>query len=418
MARQNLICGIDVGNSYIKTVIAEVDRQSLVPRILGIGTAESLGMRRGAVVDMNETIENIGSSIRQAESMAGVRINKAYVSLNGPHIKTQSSKGVIAVSRADNQISQNDIDRVVDAASVISLPSNREVIHVLPRIFMIDGQEQVKNPLGMRGVRLEADVYIIEGLSPHIHNVAKCVNANDVEVIDFVYSPMAVAMTALDRQQREFGVLNLDFGGGTSTFALFHEGDMIHTGVIPVGSRHITNDLAVALRTTMDIAEKIKKEYGSVLSSTLPKKDQVDLSEIMGESNYFLSRREITRIVEARVGEVFDLIGAELKKLPRQNLLPGGVVLIGGGANLQGIVDFAKDKLKLPVKIANQYHFNGQLAERISDPGLAVAVGLVAWGLNKEFGDTRHGGGGPKSEIFSSNGGVKKAMGWLKNFMP
>jgi len=395
-----------------------VDRQSLVPRILGIGIAESLGMRRGAVVDMNETIENIGVSIRQAEGMAGARMNKAYVSLNGPHIKTQTSKGVIAVSRADNQISQNDIDRVIDAASVISLPSNREVIHVLPRIYMIDGQEQVKNPLGMRGVRLEAEVYIIDGLSPHIHNVAKCVNANDVEVVDFVYSPMAVSMSALDRQQREFGVLNLDFGGGTSTFALFHEGDMVHTGVVPIGSRHITNDLAVALRTTMDNAERVKKEFGNVTSGTIPKRDIIDLSEIMGESNYSISRKEITRIIEARVGEIFDMLSVELKKLPRQNLLPGGLVLIGGGANLQGIADFAKDKLKLPVRIANQYHFNGQLAEKISDPSFAVAIGLVAWGLNKEFGDSRRSVSGPKSDLFSNNGGIKKAIRWLKNFIP
>lgn len=414
----SIICGIDIGNSAVKTIIAEVDRQSLVTRLAGIGTVESRGLRRGMVVDMNETIANIAQSIRQAENMAGIKINRAYVSLSGPHIKTQTSRGVIAVSRADNQISQSDIDRVIEAASVISLPANREMIHVLPRNYTIDGQEQVKNPMGMKGVRLEAEVYIIEGLSTHIHNIAQCVNANNIEVIDFVYAPMAVSLAALDRQQREYGVLNLDFGGGTSAFALFHEGDLVHTGVLPVGSRHITNDLAVALKTSMDVAEKVKRDHGTLELASLTKKDTVDLSEVLGEENYILPRRELAKIIEARVTELFDMVSAELQRVPRQYLLPGGLVLIGGGSNLVGLANFAKDRLKLPVKIANSYYLNGGSSERIADPAFAVAAGLIAWGFDKEFG---HGSPSiriPGREFISSNNTLKKALSWLRNFLP
>lgn len=416
--KQGLICGIDIGNSTVKTVIAEIDREFSYPRILGVGTVESRGLRKGVVIDMEETINNIGDSVRQAETMAGVKIHKAYVAINGLHIRTQTSHGVIAVSRADNQISQNDIDRVVDAASLISLPANREIIHVIPRNFLIDGHESVKNPLGMKGVRLEAEVFIIDGLSPHIHNIAKCVNANEIEVSEFVYSPMAVSLAALDRQQREYGVLNLDFGGGTSTLSIFHEGEMVHTGVLPFGSRHITNDLAVALRTTMDTAERVKIEHGNLEVGSNSKKDLIDLSQVIGEENYVMPRKELTKIIEARVNELFDVITAELKKIPKQYLLPGGLVLIGGGSNLRGLVGFAKNRLGLPVKIANQYYFNG-LTEKITDPSLAVAIGLVAWGFDKEYSGARKIGA--KSDIFSSlssAGSPKKLFNWLKNFLP
>ena len=417
LSRQQIICGIDVGNSSIKTIIAEIDRQSLLPRILAMGSVESRGLRKGMVVDMAETIANIGESLRQAESRAGVKVQRAFASLSGPHIRTQISKGVIAVSRADNQISQNDITRVIDAASVISLPANREIIHVLPRNFIIDGQEQVKSPIGMRGVRLEAEVYIIDGLSTHIHNIARCINANNVEVVEFIYSPMAVALAALDRQQKEYGVLNLDFGGGTSTFAMFNEGDLVHTGVLPIGSRHITNDLAVALRTSMDVAEQVKKEHGTLDQGSGSKKDIIDLSEFIGGDASTFSRKEVVKIIEARVSEMFDMLSVELKRVPKHHL-PGGLVLIGGGANLAGITSFAKDKLRLPVRIANSYYIGNNINEIINDSSFAVAAGLIAWGVDKEFtGPNSRVRKSLKNDITSSNI-FKKVTSWLKNFLP
>src|SRR3989344_1964300 len=236
MARPYIISGIDIGNSQIKVVVAKIDRDTLATEILGIGSAISNGLRRGMVVDMEETINNVQAAVQRAEAMAGAKIRRAYLAVNGLHIKNQISRGVIAVSRIDGEISQNDIDRVLQAASVVSLPANREIIHVIPRNYIVDGTEYVKNPLGMKGVRLEAEVFIIDGLSPYLRNIAKCVNENDIEVAGLVFAPLASSLAVLDKNQKEYGVLNLDFGGGTSSLTVFEEADLIHSAVLPIGS--------------------------------------------------------------------------------------------------------------------------------------------------------------------------------------
>lgn len=410
--RQQIITGIDIGNSAVKTIVAGIDRETLCPQVLGVGSASSNGLRRGVVFDMEETINDVGSSVEQAESMAGAKATRAYVSLNGLHIRTQLSRGVIVVSRADNEITQNDINRVLDAASTISLPPNREIIHVIPKNFTIDSQEYVKNALGMKGVRLEAEVLLIEGLSPHIRNLAKCVNANDIEVIEFVFAPLAESKSVLDKHQREHGVLNIDFGGGVSSMALFHEGELVHTAILPVGSRHITNDVAVAFRTSMDKAEEIKRLYGFASQDETARRGQVDLSDILGEENFVVPRKQIAKIIDCRVSELFDLVAGEMKKLPRSFLLPAGVVLTGGGANLEGLVTFAKNHLKLPACIAQNRSTEG-LFEQVSDPAFAVASGLIAWGFEREFSGNKPG----LPSRFSLSP-LRKAGKWFKNFLP
>jgi cell division protein FtsA len=412
LSRQHIICGIDIGNSAVKTVIAGVDREVLRPQILGVGSTPSNGLRRGVVFDMEEVINNIRDSVEQAESMAGVKATRAYVSLNGLHIRTQLSRGVIVVSRADNEITQNDINRVLDAASTISLPPNREIIHVIPKNFTIDSQEYVKNALGMKGVRLEAEVLLIEGLSPYIRNLAKCINANDIEVIEFVFAPLAGSKSVLDKHQREHGVLNIDFGGGVSSLALFHEGELIHTAILPIGSRHITNDIAVAFRTSMDKAEEIKCLHGFAGLDETSKKGQVDLSDILGEKGFVVPRKQIAKIINCRVLELFDLVAGEMKKLSRNFLLPAGVVLTGGGSNLEGLVAFAKNYLKLPAYMAQNKTAEGPF-EQISDPAFAVALGLIRWGFEKEFSGKK-----PGLPSHFSWGGLKKVGRWFKDFLP
>lgn len=411
--RQQIITGIDIGNHAVKTVIAEFNRETLRPQIVGVGSAPSNGLRRGVVFDMEETVNNIRDSVSRAESMSGAKVNRAYVSLNGLHMRNQLSRGVIVVSRADNEITQNDINRVIDAASTINLPPNREIVHTLPKNFTIDSQEHVKNPLGMRGVRLEAEVMLIDGLSPHIRNLAKCINANDIEVAEFVFAPLAAAKSVLDKHQREHGVLSIDFGGGVSSIALFHEGDLVHTAILPIGSRHITNDLAVAFRTSMDKAEEIKCQHGTLTSDQSAKKDRVDLSDLLGEEDFVVPRAQIAKIIDYRVAELFDFISDEMKKLPRGYLLPAGVVLAGGGANLNGLLNFTKDRLRLAVKTGGDYFIEG-LSDRVSDPAFAVAVGMVLWGFEKEFS----GGRLPISARFSSFDGFNKLSKWFKNFLP
>lgn len=413
--RQNIICGIDIGNSSVKTIIGGIDPQSSGLQIIGFASVPSTGLRRGVVIDMEETIGNIHDSVRQAETMAGVKVNSAYVSINGLHIKSQLSHGVIAVSRADNEISQYDIDRVIDAAAAISLPANREIVHVIPRNFIIDGQEHVKNALGMKGVRLEADVLIIDGLSPYIRNLAKCINSNEIEVTEFVYGPLATAKAVLDKHQLEHGVLHLDFGGGVSTVTLFHESELIHTATLPIGSRHITNDLAIAFRTAMDKAETIKYLYGSTSADESSVKGQIDLSELLGEENFIIPKKQIAKIIDARVSELLDMVTTEIKKTNRGFLLPAGIVITGGGANLIGLAGSVKNRLKLSVAMGrngNSY-ITSNANQPASDPTFATCLGLISWGFEKDFS----GKVGSNLNPFS-HGVFKKGLKWLKNFMP
>ncbi|MFH1769793.1 MAG: cell division protein FtsA [Parcubacteria group bacterium] len=405
------VCGIDIGNSSVKTVIADMNTETGRPRIIGIGNAQSNGLRRGIVVDMEEVIKSIKQSVSQAERMSGGSVDRAYVSISGPYIKTQLSRGVVAVSRADGEISQNDIDRVVEAASTVSLPQNYEIIHIIPKNFIIDGAEVVKNPLGMKGIRLEVEVLLIEGLSPYIHNLTKAVQNNGVEIAELIYSPLAASKSMLDKHQREYGVLLLDLGGGVTSMALFHEGDLMHTAILPVGAKHVTNDLAIAFRTSIDNAELIKNTHGFIgTAEKNNKKENIDLSDITQNEDMTVPRKHIAKIIDARIGELFDVIDAELKKTPGIKVLPAGVVLAGGGANLAGIDVFAKNRLGLSAKIGGSYFMEG-LSEAVIDPAFAVAVGLVVWGFEEEDHPRRSLAGGTSNIL-------KRAGKWFKNFLP
>ncbi len=421
--RQNIITGIDIGNSAVKTLIAEFKEgspphsymsggDSHRPQILGAGMSPSDGLRKGVVIDMAETVQNIRNSVSQAENSAGLKIKKAYVSIAGPHIRSQVSRGVIAVSRADNEISENDIQRVLEAASTISLPPNREIIHKIPKRFIIDGQEFFKNPLGMTGIRLEADVTVIDTLTPYLKSLAKTVNENDIEVVQFVYAPLASAKAVLSKKVREHGAIAVDLGGGLSTLAVFEEGELIHTATLPIGSKNITNDLAIAVKTSLDNAEKVKLEHGYVGPGPSGKKE-IDLSELVEEENFVVSKKLIGEVINDRASEIIEMISGELKKINRLNLLPGGVVLCGGGAKLAGFDQYIREKLKLPAKKISSYEFDG-VADRIDDPAFACAAGLVLWGIENEYRGNEKG----IFENFSSQKNLKKIKDWLRIFLP
>ena len=414
MARQRTICGIDIGNSQVKVVVAKINSDSLRPEVTGWGSAISGGLRRGVVVNIEETIENVRSAIQRAEAMAGFPIRKAYLAVSGLHINTQTSRGVVAVSRVDNEISQSDIDRVIKAASVVSLPPNREIIHVIPKNFVVDGTEYVKNPLGMKGVRLEVEVLIIDGLSPYLKNLVKCVNENSIEVAGLVYAPLASSLSVLDKNQKEYGVINIDFGGGTSSMTVFEEADLLHSSILPIGSKHITNDLAVLLRTSIDIAERIKLEHGSTSDGEdRRRRGEIDLSELVGEPDYVIPKKQLIKVIDARAHELLDIVSNELKKVSKRSILPAGIVLSGGGVNLPGLAMLAKDKLRLPVRVARSVHFEG-MAEVVDDPAFSVATGVVLWGLEQEPTGYR----GRLSAQSGSSDIIKKILDWFKNFMP
>jgi len=409
--RGHIIIGLDIGNTAIKAAAIEIGGNLEKPQVVGVGIAPTSGLRRGEVVDKEEITKGIGDALNQIRQSAGVPTKRVYVNISGPSVRTQVSRGVIAVSRADNQISESDVQRVIEAASAISLPLNREILHIIPRNYVIDGQESTKDPIGMSGVRLEAEVLIIDGLAPTIHNLAKCILANDVEVAEFVFSPLASSKAVLDKRSKEHGAMILDFGGGVSNLAVFEEGDLIYTSVIPIGSNHITNDLAIALRTTLDVAEQIKLEHGSI--GGVFKKDQIDLSELMGEEATAVSKKQIGEVVQARTAELMEMTTKELKKINKFSLLPGGAVLAGGGSKLPGFLNLAKEELKLPVRFGSIKEIDG-VVNRVEDPSFTTAIGLAMWGMDREFTENERQSRMPSS-VSGIFGKIKKIF---KVFIP
>jgi cell division protein FtsA len=417
MPRQKIIVGLDVGSSNIRAAVAQAPKEEGQPfQILGVGQAKAQGMRKGVVADIDETIKNIKEAVRNAERTSGLQIESAIVSLGGDHLSCRNSKGVIAVSRADGEISKEDTERAVSAAAAISLGANREIIQIIPRQFSVDNETPIKNPVGMSGIRLEVDVLIIDGCGPYIKNLVKCVDEAGVEIEALVPSPLAAARSVLDKRQKELGVLVLDIGGGTTGFSVFEEGDVIDNCILPVGSGHITNDLAIGLRCPIDVAEKIKLEYGSVLSDEINKRDTINLEKLGGEAGH-VSRQKVAEIIEARAAEIFELAHKRLKQIDRAGLLPSGVVLVGGGAKLPGLVDLAKAKLRLPAQIGFPIHFEG-VVEQVDDPSFAAVLGLILWS-GEASEDLRP----RRARLFNlslASGApiFQKFKNWFKGFLP
>ncbi len=412
MREQNIV-GLDIGTSNIRCVVAQIKDEKSKPQIMGIGHSPSFGLRRGVVVDVEEAVKNIVAAVESAERTSGITIEEVIVNVGGSDIESRQSKGVIAVSRADGEISHEDTKRAVSAAAAISLPQNREIVHVIPQRFTVDGQPAIKDPVGMSGVRLEVDVLLVDSSTPYIKNLKKALEEAGLDVSSLVVSPLAAATAVLTKRQKELGALVVDFGGGTTGLVVFEEGDILQTKILPVGSSHITNDIAILLRTSVDVAEKVKLEFGTCLPGDIDRKDMVDLEKLGGEGKH--SKKELAEIIEARVAELAELINEELKKIDREGLLPAGVILVGGGAKLPGLCDLMKDKLKLPIQIGFPSEFDG-VVEKIDDPSFATAAGLITWlaegtepGRNKLL----------NLPLLPSFGGtVGKMKKWLKEFMP
>jgi cell division protein FtsA len=417
MAKNNIIVGLDVGTSKVRAAIASIKgKEEKRPKIIGIGESSSSGMRKGVVVDIEEMTKTIKRAIDQAERASGVSVEKAFVSIGGSHIKAKESKGIVAVSRADEEVSQDDVLRAINNASAVSLDPNREVIHVIPREFNIDGQEGIQDPRGMTGVRLEVDTLIIEALSPYIKNIRKCLNSAGIEIEGLVLNILAAAESILTRKQKELGVLLLDFGGGTVGMSVYEERKLLYVHILPVGSAHITNDLAIGLRTSVEAAEKVKLAYGSCLAEEIDKKDIVDLSKIDEKEEGIVNRKEIAKIIEARIDEIFNLVNKELKKIDRERLLPAGAVLVGGGVKIPGIIDLAKEKLKLPIQLGYPQGIGG-LVDKVDDPAFATVIGLIFWALGLR-GDREEGRIFLPGRVPSSVNTINKIKRWFRNFLP
>jgi cell division protein FtsA len=397
MAKGNILTGLDIGTGNIKILVAQRKKRTSELEVLGLVQVPSAGLRRGVVINPEETSRTIHLALGEIQNLTNRRADSAYVNIGGNHIFTISSKGVVAVSRADQKISAEDIERVVQAAQAFSLPSNKEIIDVVPKEFVVDGEKGIKEPLGLQGIRLEAEILALAGFSPYIKNLTSAVMNSGLQIDDLTVSPIAAARSVLKPKQKELGVCLLDIGAGTTNMAVFEESDLIHVAIFPVGSGHITNDIAIGLKTDLDTAEKIKLDFGACPSrerkrkgkmSHSKKKEKIEQAE--GEELSF-SQKMLNEIIEARVAEIFELANKELKKISRQGKLPAGIVLTGGGAKLPRIVEFTKKELKLPCHIGYPQEILG-LEE---DPSLAVVSGLILRGIDSEGekGFSSFGGG-------------------------
>jgi cell division protein FtsA len=407
---RKIIAGLDIGTEKVCTVIGTKTDEGNID-ILGLGTSKSAGLRHGMVIDIEETISAISKSLEEAEKMSGRTLEAAYVGIGGSHIESSNSKGVIAVSRADGEITQEDIDRVVEAARAVSIPPNREIIHVIPRIFTVDGQPGIHDPVGMTGTRLEVETHVISGSTPVIKNLSKCVYQAGLNINEFVFNPIASAEVLIDKKQKEIGVALVDIGAGTTELAVFEEGDILHSAVLPLGSAHITNDIAIGLRISIETAEVIKKELSSATPGEISEDEEIDLAKIDKNEEQTASKKYVAEIIEARLSEIFSHISDELESINREANLPAGIILSGGGAKTPGLVTAAKEALRLPVQIGKLNLDISGMIDKINDPIYTAAIGLMAWGINNQ--ETQ----GP---VRASNlsGTASRIKGWFKNFLP
>lgn len=413
MAREHYITGLDIGTQNIRVVQAKQDRQTGELSVIGASEVPSFGLRRGVIVDIEEAVSSISSALERVERMTGVPVTSTYVSVGGNHISSVASHGVIAVSRADGEIAENDIIRVIDASQAISIPQNREVLHVFPKTFTLDGQTGIKDPLGMTGIRLEVNTIIVQGGTPFLRNLSKAIMQAGLEIEDLVLAPVAASEAVLGKRQKDLGVCLVDLGAGTTAVSVYEEGDLLHTMVLPVGQMHITNDIAIGLRCSIETAEKVKIMYGHADPKEIDKTEDIDLSKIDPAEEETSNRAYVVEIIEARLEEIFDLVRAELKKINRDGKLPAGIVLTGGGSKLAGIADFAKKQLRLPAVLGSPQNIN-TIIDRVDDPGFATCVGLILWGVRVSGNP---GSSSSFSNLFAGSGfgTVKK---WFKSFLP
>jgi cell division protein FtsA len=399
MAKSIIICALDIGSSSIKGMVAQKRRDAKEIEVLSFQKVPSFGVRKGMVIDSDKVCEKISKLKTLLQEGLAKNIKDVYVNIGGYHIFVKNTHGAVAISRADQKVSREDIERVIEESRSISLPFNKEILEVIPKEFIIDGEGGIKDPFNLKGIKLEVESLAICAFSPYVKNLIDAVLCSDLEVAELIPSPLASAQAVLTPQQKELGVALVDIGAGSTGIAVFEEGSLIHLAILPVGSSHISNDIAIALQTEIEIAEKIKLKFGEYIFKKSRKKEKI---EIGPNRSLSFSLSKIAKAGKARVAEIFGLIKKELKKISKADSLPAGVVLTGGGASLPGIVDFAKKELALPARIGVPKGF----VNLKPNPSLSVLCGLVLKGLENEEE-------GPKKRAF-----LQKIRKIFKSFMP
>lgn len=398
--------GIDIGTLTVRCVVGHIDGTTGVPTIVGVGVAPNSGMRKGTVVNLTGPAQAIDVALGEAERMSGYQVDTATISINGAHILSTHTDGMIAVGSVSHEITEEDLMRIEEVATMGKVPANREVLEVVPHAYKLDGQDNIKNPIGMTGTRLEIDAHVVSVLAPHLDNLQKATESAKVTPNSIIVAGVAAARAVLTEQQLENGVALIDIGGATTNIAIYEEGDLQFTAIIPIGGVNITNDLAIGLRTDPEIAEKLKIEHASATS----RRDASGISLKYNDEIYSFKTEDIDEIVEARLEEIFEAINKELKRAGRAGKLPSGAVLTGGTAELKGIADYAKESLGLAVRVGVASGYGG-VADNIDKPEFATALGLML--IDAEVGGVAKHSNKSKGKSVLSNGVsiISKLMG-------
>ncbi len=419
--KERLLTGLDLGSSHIRIAVGQTSASSEgrpLLKMIGATETPSLGISKGGVSSFEDAVASISRALEQAERLIGVPIENAYVGIGGTQISAIGAKGVIGVSRPDGDIRHEDVSRVLEAARTFANPANQEILHVLARSFAIDGQAGIKDPVGMQGIRLEVEAQIVQGMVGHVKNITKAVFRTGLDIDELVYAPLAALEAVTDLRARELGVCVLDIGATTTGIAVYEDGDLLATMTVPLGADHITSDIAIGLRVSHDVAEKIKRTHGHALPGQVDPREEIDVRAFGADESENVSLSYVSEIIEARVEEIFETVEGELKKIDRAGLLPAGVILTGGGAKLPGMVEVGKRVLHLPCAYGAA-QVETSMPELIHDPRFSTAVGLVMWGfeLERQGGGDTFGGSRSRSEgvVSKISSPFKKVF---KSFLP
>jgi cell division protein FtsA len=377
--KNSIVVGLDIGTSKVCAVVGEMTESGV--EIIGVGSHPSQGLRKGVVINIEGTVNSVKKAVEEAGLMAGCEIHTVFTSISGGHIKAFNSHGIVAVK--NKEVTQRDLERVIDAARAVAIPMDRDVIHVLPQDYIIDDQDGIREPLGMSGVRLEAKVHIVTGAQTSAQNIVKCCNRTGLNVAEIVLAPLAAAEAVLSDEERELGVVLIDVGGGTTDIAIYHDGTVKHTAVVGIGGNHVTNDIAAGLRTPFNDAERIKQRHGFARASMVNDDERVDVPSVAGKGPSSVSRQILCEIIEPRLDEIFELVQKEVAKSGFEGALTSGIVITGGSMLLPGAVEMAERSFGLPVRLGMPARVRG-LIDIISNPTYATGVGLVLHGMKRQ----------------------------------
>ncbi len=408
MRRERLLVGLDVGTTKVACLVANVVDEYI--EVIGLGTSPSRGLEKGVVVDIGRTIQSIRKAVEEAENMADVRVQKAYVGIAGKHIRSLNNSATVSITRPDRIITAEDVRRVVEAARTMPLSPDVELIHVIPRQYIVDGQEGITDPVGMTGTRLEVDVHIVLGSVTSVHNLVRCVEAVGIGISQIVLEPLASAMAVLSSAEKELGVVLLDSGGGTTDISVFRGGDIWFSKTIPIAGEHITNDITVGLQTPIEEAERIKKQYGTCLVDSVADDEKIEVATIGGESVKQVSRKKLAKVIEPRVEEILDLAMQEVEDAGYRDLIPAGVVITGGTALLAGMAEYIEKRYGTPARVGSLPHGIHGLRDIVESPIYATGIGLLKYAVEtRDFVPTKRARG--------SRGMLGKLFGWFRSFL-